>query len=169
MRTTKRTVKPTTQFKRDFKQAIKRGLKIQLLEDVIAILAMGEELPERNRDHALTGDWVGHRECHIQPDWLLIYRIEEDVLVLTLSRTGTHSDLFGKYPILTNVSTQGVFEIFPQFADAMNATADYADIQTPYIADFSVTESFESAQGMSSVAISPSILRADFTQDGMAG
>ncbi len=96
MRTTKRTVKPTTQFKRDFKQAIKRGLKIQLLEDVIAILAMGEELPERNRDHALTGDWVGHRECHIQPDWLLIYRIEEDVLVLTLSRTGTHSDLFGK-------------------------------------------------------------------------
>ena len=79
------------------------------------------------------------------------------------------SDLFGKYPILTNVSTQGVFEIFPQFADAMNATADYADIQTPYIADFSVTESFESTQGMSSVAISPSILRADFTQNGTTG
>ena len=80
-----------------------------------------------------------------------------------------YSDLFGKYPILTNVSTQGVFEIFPQFADAMNATADYTDIQTPYIADFSVTESFESTQGMSSVAISPAILRADFTQDGTAG
>ena len=79
------------------------------------------------------------------------------------------SDLFGKYPILTNVSTQGVFEIFPQFAEAMNATADYADIQTPYIADFSVTESFECTKGMSSVAISPSILRADFTQDGTAG
>ena len=79
------------------------------------------------------------------------------------------SDLFGKCPILTNVSTQGVFEIFPQFADAMNATADYADIQTPYIADFSVTESFESTQGMSSVAISPSILRADFTQNGTPG
>ena len=79
------------------------------------------------------------------------------------------SDLFGKCPILTNVSTQGVFEIFPQFADAMNATADYADIQTPYIADFSVTESFESTQGMSSVSISPAILRADFTQDGTAG
>ena len=79
------------------------------------------------------------------------------------------SDLFGKYPILTNVSTQGVFEIFPQFADAMNATADYADIQTPYIADFSVTESFESTQGMSSVSISPAILRANFTQDGTAG
>ncbi len=79
------------------------------------------------------------------------------------------SDLFGKYPILTNVSTQGVFEIFPQFADAMNATADYADIQTPYIADFSVTESFESTQGMSSVAISPAILRADFIQNGTEG
>lgn len=65
------------------------------------------------------------------------------------------SDLFGKYPILTNVSTQGVFEIFPQFADAMNATADYADIQTPYIADFSVTESFESTQGMSALLFPP--------------
>ena len=79
------------------------------------------------------------------------------------------SDLFGKYPILTNVSTQGLFEIFLQFADAMNSTADYADIQTPYIADFSVTESFESTQGMSSVAISPAILRADFIQNGTAG
>ena len=79
------------------------------------------------------------------------------------------SDLFGKYPILTNVSTQGVFEIFPQFADAMNATADYADIQTPYIADFSVTESFESTQGMSSVSISPAILRANFIQNGTEG
>ena len=49
-----------------------------------------------NRDHELTGNWVGHRECHIQPDWLLIYRIEDDVLVLTLARTGTHSDLFSK-------------------------------------------------------------------------
>jgi len=48
------------------------------------------------RDHDLSGDWVGHRECHILPDWLLIYRIEDDVLVLTLARTGTHSDLFGK-------------------------------------------------------------------------
>ena len=75
---------------------MKRGLKIKLLEDVIAALAMGETLPEKNKDHALTGDWVGHRECHIQPDWLLVYRIEDDVLVLTLSRTGTHSDLFGK-------------------------------------------------------------------------
>lgn len=57
---------------------------------------VGEPLPEKNRDHALTGDWIGHRECHIQPDWLLIYRIEDNVLVLTLARTGSHSDLFNK-------------------------------------------------------------------------
>ena len=96
MSQTKFEVKLTTQFKKDFKQAMKRGLKIKLLEDVIAKLAMGEALPESNRDHALTGDWKGFRECHILPDWLLIYRIENDVLVLTLTRTGTHSDLFGK-------------------------------------------------------------------------
>ena len=80
----------------DYKRAIKRGLKIELLEQVVALLAMGEPLPEKNRDHDLSGDWVGHRECHILPDWLLIYRIEDDVLVLTLARTGSHSDLFGK-------------------------------------------------------------------------
>ena len=96
MSQTKYEVKLTTQFKKDFKQAMKRGLKIKLLEDVIAKLAMGEALSESNRDHALTGDWKGFRECHILPDWLLIYRIENDVLVLTLTRTGTHSDLFGK-------------------------------------------------------------------------
>lgn len=96
MRKTKYTIKLTTQFKKDYKLAMKRRLKIGLLEDVIAALAMGEPLPEKNKDHALTGNWVGHRECHILPDWLLVYRIEDDVLVLTLARTGTHSDLFGK-------------------------------------------------------------------------
>lgn len=96
MKETKYTVKTTTQFKKDYKLAMKRGLKIALLEDVIAALAMGEALPEKNKDHALTGNWAGYRECHIQPDWLLVYYIEDDVLVLTLSRTGTHSDLFGK-------------------------------------------------------------------------
>ncbi len=96
MRKTKYTVKPTTQFKKDYKLAIKRRLKISRLEDLVAALAMGEPLPEKNRDHALTGNWVGYRECHILPDWLLVYRIEDDVLVLTLVRTGTHSDLFGK-------------------------------------------------------------------------
>lgn len=96
MRKTKYIVKPTTQFKKDFKLAMKRSMKIELLEEVIAILAMGETLPDKHKDHALTGNWVGHRECHILPDWLLIYRIEDEVLVLTLARTGTHSDLFGK-------------------------------------------------------------------------
>ena len=86
----------TTQFQKDYKLALKRHMDIALLDDIIRILSRGEPLPEKNRDHALTGDWVGHRECHILPDWLLVYRIENDVLVLTLARTGTHSDLFGK-------------------------------------------------------------------------
>lgn len=96
MRKTKYTVKYTTQFKKDYKLAKKRGLKVGLLEDVIAVLATGGPLPEKSKDHALSGNWAGHRECHILPDWLLVYRIEGDVLVLTLTRTGTHSDLFGK-------------------------------------------------------------------------
>ena len=86
----------TSAFKKDYKLAMKRHLNIELLDDIIRALSRGEPLPEKNRDHALTGDWVGHRECHIQPDWLLIYRIEGEVLVLTLTRTGSHSDLFGK-------------------------------------------------------------------------
>ena len=96
MRKTKYTVKPTTQFKKDYKRAMKRGLKIELLERIVELLAMGEALPEKNRDHELSGNWDGHRECHIQPDWLLVYRIEDNVRVLTLTRTGTHSDLFGQ-------------------------------------------------------------------------
>ena len=88
----KRDIVWTTQFKKDYKLAMKRHLNMALLDDVIRALSRGETLPEKNRDHALTGDWAEHRECHIQPD----YRIEEDVLVLTLTRTGTHSDLFGK-------------------------------------------------------------------------
>lgn len=96
MRETKLTVKPTTQFRKDYKLAMKRGLKISLLENIVSLLALGEPLPDRNKDHALSGDWVGRRECHIQPDWLLVYRVEENVLVLTLVRTGTHADLFGK-------------------------------------------------------------------------
>ena len=96
MSQTKYVVKFTTQFRKDYKLAMKRGLKIELLERVIMLLAAGEALPEKNKDYALTGNWVGHRECHILPDWLLVYRVEDDVLVLTLTRTGTHSDLFGK-------------------------------------------------------------------------
>lgn len=93
---TKLTVKYTTQFKKDYKLAIKRGLRIDLLNKVITDLANELPLPEKNNDHPLTGNWVGHRECHILPDWLLIYRVDGDVLVLTLARTGTHSDIFGK-------------------------------------------------------------------------
>ncbi len=96
MKKAKYTVKPTTQFKKDYKLAIRRGLDIDQLDDVITTLAMGKHLPEKNKDHPLSGNWVGHRECHILPDWLLVYRIDADVLVLTLVRTGTHSELLGK-------------------------------------------------------------------------
>ncbi len=84
----------TSQFKKDYKLAMKRRLDINLLDDIIRKLASGEQLPEKYKDHALTGNWIGHRECHIHPNWLLIYRIESDLLILTLARTGTHSDLF---------------------------------------------------------------------------
>ena len=96
MSQTKYVVKFTTQFRKDYKLAMKRGLKIELLEQIVALLAVGKSLPEKNKDHALTGNWVGHRECHILSDWLLVYRVEDDVLVLALTRIGTHSDLFGK-------------------------------------------------------------------------
>lgn len=92
----KYTVKVTTQFKKDYKLAKKRGLRMELLQEIVQLLARGESLPERNKDHALSGNYKGFRECHIAPDWLLIYRYEDDVLVLTLSNTGSHSDLFGK-------------------------------------------------------------------------
>ncbi len=90
----KYTVKLTSRFRKDYKLMGKRNLDISLLDKIIAKLAQGIPLPSSNRDHELTGTYVGHRECHIQPDWLLIYRIENDVLILTLTRTGTHSDLF---------------------------------------------------------------------------
>lgn len=84
----------TNAFKRDYKRIKKRGLDLQKLKDVVGKLANGETLPPANRDHPLSGNWVNHRECHIAPDWLLIYQIKNDVLVLTLTRTGTHADLF---------------------------------------------------------------------------
>ena len=86
----------TAKFKKDYKLAMKRNLDMELLDNIIRALSKGETLPDKNKDHELTGNRAGHRECHIQPDWLLIYRLEDDVLVLTLTRTGTHSDLFGK-------------------------------------------------------------------------
>ena len=94
MKKTKYAVKATSQFKKGYKLAQKRHLDISLLDAVISSLAMGEKLPAKNRDHSLSGKWFGYRECHILPDWLLIYRIEENILLLTLVHTGTHSDLF---------------------------------------------------------------------------
>ena len=83
----KYTIEMSTKFKKDYKLAKKRGYDIDLLAD-------GETLPEKYCDHALSGDYSGCRECHILPDWLLVYRIEKELLILALTRTGTHSDLF---------------------------------------------------------------------------
>ena len=88
-------VKWSSKFKKGYKLAKKRGLDIDLLEDVIDKLRRGIPLEDKNHDHELNGKFKGFRECHIQPDWLLIYLIEDDVLILTLVDTGTHSDLFG--------------------------------------------------------------------------
>ena len=87
-------IRSSNRFKRDLKAIAKRGLNLSLMEEVVDTLPSQKQLDARYRDHALTGDYTGFRECHIQPDWLLVYRIEEDELMLFLSRTGTHSDLF---------------------------------------------------------------------------
>lgn len=88
------SVKPTSKFQKDLKRIKKRGMDISMLTEVIRKLAAGEVLPDKNRDHPLGGNYAGCRECHIAPDWLLIYEIYEEDLFLYLTRTGTHSDLF---------------------------------------------------------------------------
>ncbi len=88
------TIRPTFRFQKDLKRVQKRGYDISLITDIIKKLANGEQLPEKNRDHNLSGDYSGCRECHITPDWLLIYEIDNGTLILYLTRTGTHSDLF---------------------------------------------------------------------------
>lgn len=88
------TVKPTTRFQKDVKLVEKRGYKMELLTTVIKKLAAGEVLDASYKDHALKGKYTNCRECHITPDWLLIYEIAGDNLFLYLTRTGTHSDLF---------------------------------------------------------------------------
>jgi len=89
-------VQRTTSFVKDYKLAVKRGCDISKLRKVVEMLASGETLPREYRDHALVNSrkYKGMRECHIEPDWLLVYKITESVLILTLFRTGTHSDLF---------------------------------------------------------------------------
>ena len=87
-------VKKTESFKKDYKRAQRRGLDLAKLQKTVDMLANGQPLPESQHDHPLTINWVNHHECHITPDWLLIYHISADVLVLELTRTGSHSDLF---------------------------------------------------------------------------
>ena len=87
-------VKFTSKFKKDYKLIKKRGMNINLLKEIVGKLANNIPLEEKYKDHELTGNYKGFRECHIQPDWLLIYLVEDNKLILTLSRTGTHSDLF---------------------------------------------------------------------------
>ena len=84
----------TTKFKRELKNMLKRGCNLDELDFVVTTLASGLPLPPKYYDHPLKGSWRGSRECHVAPDWLLIYKIEANVLILTLQRTGTHSDLF---------------------------------------------------------------------------
>lgn len=89
-----RELKTTAQFRKDYKRMKKRGKDMSLLEDVIDILLKGGRLPEKNKDHGLVGDYLGFRECHIEPDWLLIYAISGDSVTLVANRTGSHGDLF---------------------------------------------------------------------------
>lgn len=87
-------VRFTTAYKKSYKRMKKRGLDVSLLDEAVDLLRRGKQLDERYHDHGLTGDFVGFRECHIKPDWLLVYLIENDILTLTLVDTGTHSDIF---------------------------------------------------------------------------
>ena len=85
---------PSSRFKKDLKQLDRRGWNLNLLSDTIKLLSEGTALPPKYKDHKLSGDFLGCRECHITPDWILIYEVRNDVLMLYLTRTGTHSDIF---------------------------------------------------------------------------
>jgi len=87
-------VRYSGRFKKDFKTIAKRGYDVKLLEEVLNFLVQENVLPQKYLDHPLAGNYAGHRECHITPDWLLIYKIEKEILALSLTRTGPHSDLF---------------------------------------------------------------------------
>jgi len=89
-------INKTSRFKKQYRLMLKRGYDSAQFETVVDTLAQGKSLDSKHRDHGLTGEWLGFRECHIEPDWLLIYLVEKDVLTLTLTQTGTHSDLFKK-------------------------------------------------------------------------
>ncbi len=85
-------VSQTTQFKKDVQRQQKRGKDLTKLREVIDLLVSSQPLPPKNRDHPLAGNWAGWRDCHVEPDWVLIYKLAPDEL--TLGRTGSHSDLF---------------------------------------------------------------------------
>lgn len=87
-------VKFTNQFKRDLKLAKKQGKDINKLFDIISTLAEGKKLDSKYRDHNLSGDYIGCRECYVEPDWLLVYEVMDHVLILMIYRVGTHSELF---------------------------------------------------------------------------
>lgn len=89
-----RKIEYHSSFKKDYKRIVKRGYDVSKLTEVLEMLAEEKELPPKYKDHDLKGDYIGCRECHITPDWLLIYEISGDNLILYLTRTGTHSDLF---------------------------------------------------------------------------
>lgn len=89
-------IKFTTAYKKSYKLMKKRGLDLSALDTVVDLLRQGRQLDEKYRDHALSGNYAGFRECHVKPDWLLIYLVENDILTLTLVDTGTHSDIFKK-------------------------------------------------------------------------
>jgi len=90
---TKYEIQPTSQYKKDVRLLKKRGYDLSLLNGVVAKLANGETLPPQHRDHPLKGNRKGYRDCHIQNDWVLIYKVDQDVLTLILSETGTHADI----------------------------------------------------------------------------
>ena len=87
-------LKFTSSFKKGYKRIQKRGADMSKLDEVVDKLRQGKSLPERNFDHVLKGKFAAFRECHISPDWLLVYLIEDDILTLTLVETGTHADVF---------------------------------------------------------------------------
>ena len=88
------TPQETTRFRRDLRGMRRRGRDVQKLQAIVRLLVQEQPLAPRHRDHPLVGDWLGYRDCHIEPDWLLIYKIDREQATLTLARTGTHSDLF---------------------------------------------------------------------------
>ena len=88
------TIRYSTRFRKDYKAIKKRGYDTRLLENALVMLSAKQPLPLKYQDHDLVGNYKGHRECHITPDWLLIYKVKDNEFILELTRTGTHSDLF---------------------------------------------------------------------------